>query len=102
MHSYAIHALPFACTLLNFSVTDVVVKAKHTMTLGTVGVAYSFYNWFMVKRRGEPIYWFLDWKDHKTPLILAMLTLASCLVFYLLSFATQYVRTLRHKKVKSA
>ena len=88
MHSYAIHAVPLIATLLNYCVTDVVVKAKHCATVFIIGIAYSVYNWYVVRKTGVPVYWFLDWKDHRTPLILMMLTLASTGFFYFLSFAT--------------
>ena len=102
IHTYAIHTIPTIASILTLAVTDIVVKARHTMALTSIGILYSIYNWYVVKRTGEPVYWFLDWKDSTTPMILAGLNLSSSLFFLGLSYATQYVRALRHsKKAKS-
>ena len=84
LHQYTIHIFPAVGMLVNFCVTDVRMCPKHYVFILGISVAYCFTNFFTVKVLGsEPLYWFLDWKDYKSPTI----CLAICV-----TFTTAYIK----------
>ena len=75
MHQYWIHIFPALGIVVNFYFTDVRMCKEHYQAILVMCVAYSFTNFFAVRvLGGEPLYWFLDWKDIKSPLIIFMIT----------------------------
>ena len=81
MHSTAVHIIPIIATLLHFAVTDIVVKASHSMIILPVAFSYLAYNYWVTKTTGIPVYWFLHWQDSSSLVIGLSLTLASVLFF---------------------
>ena len=45
LHSGVVHLLPLVCNLVNFAVTDVVIKASHGLLLLPFGFIYSYANY---------------------------------------------------------
>ena len=98
LHSYLIHIVPLVSTIAVFCVTDIVMVAKHGLILLPIGLLYSVWNYYCVMSTGELIYWFLDWKDLTSPMILVGLDLGSLAVFTLMSYVTRQVRLWRYKR----
>ena len=98
LHSYLIHIVPLASTILLYSVTDIVMVAEHAKVLFPIGIVYGFYNYYVVASTGELIYWFLTWEDLTSPLIIIGLDLACYAFFSAMSYTTRQVRLWRYKK----
>ena len=56
-----VHLVPLAGSLLDFGISDIVVRGRHSFVLAPIGVVYSLFNYWVVKSTGEPVYHFLDW-----------------------------------------
>lgn len=98
LHSTTVHLAPIIASVLHFAVTDIVVKASHSMTLLPVAFGYLAYNCYVTKMTGVPVYWFLDWKDHYSLIIGLSLTLGCVLFFCVMSWFTKIIRRLRYSK----
>ena len=83
-------------SVLHFAVTDIVVKASHSVVLLPVAIVYLVYNYHVVKTNGTPVYWFLTWEDSSSLLIGAGLTLACVAFFCSMSFFSKFVRIFRY------
>ena len=68
--------------LVNYYYTDVRLCPSHWKSICVLAVAYSLVNWYATWKQGEPLYWFLDWKDYKSPLISACLCAFFSALFY--------------------
>ena len=100
LHSYTVHSLPLICCLLDYSVTDVIVKARHSLSLIPIGICYMYWNYHVTTTTGVPVYWFFDWKDHKTPALGFIWTLCTMGFFCLMSWTTKVIRSFRRKAFK--
>lgn len=80
-HSYFVHITPSVCAVVNFLLTDVVIKPSHAKLLLPIAVVYSYINYKSTLSRGKPVYWFLDWEDHWTIIYLVLLTIMTTLAF---------------------
>ena len=63
LQSSVCHSLPLVCTVINFCVTDVVIRASDSFYLIPIELLYSYFNYRTVKAQGYPVYWFLTWED---------------------------------------
>ena len=102
LHSTTVHLAPIIASVLHFAVTDIVVKASHSMTLLPVSFVYLGYNFYTTKTTGVPVYWFLDWQDHYSLIIGLSLTLSCVLFFCAMSCFTKIIRRLRYSYSKSS
>ena len=81
-HQYSVHIWPFVGMAINFYVTDVRMVIEHYKGILAMCFAYCFTNFFAVKALGsEPLYWFLDWTDLKSPLICATITASFTMIY---------------------
>ena len=87
-HNHFVHTFPFITIALNFLFSDVIISASHTKALLPIAITYGYKNYQATIQMGEPVYWFLDWKDHWTLIIFGGITAGAMLVFYLLSWMT--------------
>ena len=61
-HMYLVHSFPTICLFLVYLSTEkLVIKLSHWWLLAPIVPIYGSINYFESMRRGEPIYWFLDW-----------------------------------------
>lgn len=101
-HAYFVHITPAVSSIVNFMLTDVVMKASHAKVLLPVSVIYSYINYRTTLSRGKPLYWFLDWEDHWTLIYLLILYIFTHLSFVGLASLTYYIkRGNLAKKVKA-
>ena len=70
--------------LINFSFTDVIVRASHARIIFPVGTAYAYINYLEVKRLGKPLYFFWTWEDYTSVVVLFVLMALFVIVFVLL------------------
>ena len=78
---------------VNFYVTDVRMVPEHYRFILVMCFAYCFTNFFTVKALGsEPLYWFLDWTDFKSPLICLAITATFTMTYLKLAEATQALK----------
>ena len=82
------HTVPAITFVLNFLITDVAMKHSHSKIIPVVGAIYGYVNYKETLARGEPLYWFLDWKDEKSALIVVGLTIVTWLAYHLLTAIT--------------
>ena len=101
VHAFAIHSVPILANWITFSVTDIVFKASHCLVLAPIGVIYSYFNYCTVMRTGEPVYWFLDWKDSTSSIVVTVMTLSCMLFFLFMSWFSKKVRSFRPKAIKT-
>jgi len=55
--------------MMNFAISDVVLRASHVKLLPTMAILYGFQNYYETKKRGRPLYSFLTWQDSSTVFI---------------------------------
>mmetsp|Transcript_6240 Transcript_6240/g.8343 ORF Transcript_6240/g.8343 Transcript_6240/m.8343 type:complete len:132 (-) Transcript_6240:103-498(-) len=94
-HSIVIHSVPLIANIANFLVTDIVVKASHALVLFPIGLVYSYHNYSSTVRTGQPVYWFLDWQDNTSAIIVTSMTFGCALFFIFMSWLSKKVRSLR-------
>ena len=70
VHMYLVHIFPTISLLIVYCTTErILIKASHSKVVVPLMIVYSYLNYAEVKRRGEPIYWFLTWEDWTSPAI---------------------------------
>jgi hypothetical protein len=101
MHAYIVHIVPQICSLILFLTSNTILMVKHMKGLAIFGITYSITNFIITKKRGKPLYWFLDWKDHKTLILLFVLHVVFLSMFFgMAKFDEWYTgRSLAPKKV---
>ena len=60
---YFAHIMPIVVNWLNFYLTDVTIKAKHSIVVFPLGIIYTYINYRETKHRGRPIYPWATWED---------------------------------------
>ena len=82
------HITPIVCTFINFYLTDVVMKYSHYDLLLPFLHFYNVVYYTFIKVTGIVPYWFADWKDLWTPVVIV--TLSSLLIglFFALALMT--------------
>ena len=92
-----IHSLPLTLTLLNFCVTDLVIKKAHA-SFSIIGLIYGYYNYLQTMSMGKPIYWFLPWDGSgSSTLIVCGLSLGCAVFFVSMASVTRKMRSFRPK-----
>ena len=92
-----IHSLPLALTLINFCVTDLVIKKAHA-SFSVIGLIYGYYNYSQTMSMGKPIYWFLPWDGSgSSTLIVCGLSLGCAVLFVGMAGLTRKMRSFRPK-----
>ena len=63
-HMYLVHSFPSICLFLVYLSTEkLVIKMSHVWLLAPIVPLYASVNYFETKRRGKPLYWFLNWLE---------------------------------------
>ena len=66
-HMYLVHSFPTICLFIVYMTTEkLVIKQSHWWLLAPIVPVYASINYFETKRRGYPLYWFLNWEDFWT------------------------------------
>ena len=81
LHMYLVHTFPIIANLLVLSTMDVKFATYHWKAFIPIALVYGTINCFTTLKSGKPLYYFLDWKDYKTPLILIAITAVFALLF---------------------
>ena len=75
VHAYVVHIVPPLSSLILCLATNTVLLRRHVRHLNVLGVIYLTSNFVSTQLKGEPVYWFMHWRDYSTLLVcLAMLT----------------------------
>ncbi len=75
------HIVPGFSIMMNFAISDVVLRASHVKTLPMLAVLYGFQNYYETKKRGKPLYSFLTWEDSSTVFIYGGLIAGFSLIY---------------------
>ena len=83
-HAYIVHIVPELSCVVLFLTSNTILMSKHVKGLIIFGICFSTMNFIATKyvRNGKPLYWFLDWKDHKTVITLVVLHAIFLSAFY--------------------
>ena len=65
-HKVCIHSLPAIAAVINTILTRGVLIPGHALYMILMGLVYMPLNYVGTQYKGEPLYHFMDWKDHKT------------------------------------
>lgn len=60
---YYAHLVPGISVLINFIISDAVIRASHVKIILPISAVYGYVNYLEVKSLGRPLYWFLTWED---------------------------------------
>lgn len=92
-HTYIVHTLPAACTVILMIVNDCVLIKRHSIFLIFFCLFYAASNFYSVVylRDGKPLYWFLTWQDHWSLVITALVAITFSSLFYLTAALDEYV-----------
>jgi hypothetical protein len=83
-HTYIVHSVPALAILINFLLTDVVIKTSHYKVLVWIALVFGFANYVATLKNKEPIYWFLTWEDWKSPAFIVALATVVSVMFVIL------------------
>lgn len=98
VHTYVVHSAPAITFLLNFLMTDIVMKHSHSLVLLVFGLLYGTVNYYETVSSGAPLYWFLDWKDMTSVYIYGGLVASVILCYHVLVVLTKSMKTLAKDK----
>lgn len=65
-HKLLIHIVPAICVLVNTAITRGVLIPGHAVYMVIQGVLYMPFNYWGTIAFGNPVYFFMPWKDHMT------------------------------------
>ena len=82
--------------------TDVVIKASHSLILIPFALVYGYHNYTVVKAKGKPVYWFLTWEDSQSFINFGGLFLATLTIFFVLVMITRGIKKTGTNSWKSA
>lgn len=68
------------------------MEPKHAKLVTSIGAFYCCVNLMATKTRNKPLYWFLTWKDYKSPLICFIICVLANFSFKLLSSFTSLAK----------
>lgn len=88
LNVYYAHIVPGASALINFMLTDVVVRAAHVKMVIVISLMYGYVNYSETMKMGKPLYWFLTWQDSTSYYIYAGLMVLFTGVFFALASVT--------------
>ena len=89
--------MPGLSVFVNFFLTDVTMRARHSLVLPLPGALYGYVNYLETKSRGYPLYWFLTWTDLSSIAIVAGMTALFMLIFVGLSLGTVQIKRSSNK-----
>ena len=73
-------------------VSDTVLVRRHSLGLLWIGVIYAYTNYRAVQARGgEPLYWFMTWKDYWSVVYASGITITFCVIFYLTARIDEFI-----------
>ena len=101
VNAYWTHTVPALTVLINFALSDVTMRAKHSIVVPPPAIIYGFVNYLETQKRQTPIYWFLTWKNYQSYFIYAGLILLFMLVFMGLSQLTVVIKRPTSDKYQS-
>ena len=82
--------------------SNTILMVRHVRGLAIFGIAYSLVNFVLTKKKGKPLYWFLDWKDYKSLLLIFGLHVVFLSMFYGMAKLDEWItgRSLAPKKIE--
>mmetsp|Transcript_17691 Transcript_17691/g.12732 ORF Transcript_17691/g.12732 Transcript_17691/m.12732 type:complete len:213 (-) Transcript_17691:45-683(-) len=86
-----VHIYPIFCGLGNFYITDVRMIYSHWKGQAIFGITYCTINCLESWRRGKSLYWFLDWKDYKSPLYCSIAITCYVMIFFFLAYLSHII-----------
>ena len=92
IHYRVCHITPLLCTLINFYLTDIVMKKSHWKLLVPWLIYYNCLYFAFVKITGLVPYWFANWKDWKTPVFCALCGLLLISLYLILCYITNSIK----------
>ena len=92
VHTYLIHSLPALALLVNFLLTDLVIKASHCKMYVWLALVFGYANYVATIRNGEPIYWFLTWEDWKSPAIIVAIAVVVSAMYLILAHLSWIIK----------
>ena len=75
INCYVAHLLPGMSVVINYKMSDLVLKRSHILLIPLVAFMYGVQCRSKTLERGKPLYWFLTWKGPETYVIYGGLTL---------------------------
>ena len=101
-HAYIVHIVPQVCSLILLLTSNTILMVRHVRGLAIFGIAYSLVNFVLTKKKGKPLYWFLDWKDYKSLLLIFGLHVVFLSMFYGMAKLDEWItgRSLAPKKIE--
>jgi hypothetical protein len=91
IHSILVHILPGFCCIALLLINQTVLIKRHSSYLIAFGIFYAFSNYYTVKQRGQPLYWFLTWEDYTSIIIITATITVFTSLFYLTACIDEYI-----------
>ena len=86
--------------IINFMLTDVVMKSSHSKILIPFALIYGPINYLETKKSGKPLYSFLTWEDNTSVMIYIGLVLFTLAAYHLLAKITNFFKRSDKQKIK--
>lgn len=91
VQSCLIHLIPGICISCLLYINQTVLIRRHSYLLLVFGLFYGISNYFAVKKRGKPLYWFLTWEDYRSPLIMLTIIGVFTGIFYMTTLFDEFL-----------
>ena len=90
--AYLNHSVPAFICLVNFLITDVIIKSSHSKCLLPFCMVYCWRNYIETKRSGVPVYFFMTWEDEQTIYIIGGIYVSTMLAYQALAYITYQIK----------
>ena len=90
--AYVDHTVPGLALLYVFCKQDVILRAKDSVLLLPIGLAYAYSNYKGTIKQGSPIYWFLTWEDWRSGFVALAILVISVTFYVALSLLTVCIK----------
>ena len=88
LHARTQHITPIVCTLINFYLTDIHMKYEHYELLLPFLQFYNIVHFTFTKVTGIVPYWFANWEDITTPIVITTLSMLFIGLYFALAWMT--------------
>ena len=95
IHNYFVHIVPGVFWILNFFISDIIIKARHFLVFLPVVIVYIYMNYVESMKQNKALYSFWDWPNDFNGAILniAGMSVGFLFTFFVMARITQYIKS---------
>ena len=86
---FLVHLNPIVSTFIAYKSVKIELCTHHYLTFLPISVVYAYVNYLETKARGKPLYWFINWEDYTSVLVIVAIYVAFSLLWVVLAKCSQ-------------